>query len=324
METRASYLLVGSFVLTVAAGLALFALWLARGDIDRSFQTYEVAFTGSVTGLQEGSPVRYRGVPVGRVGTIKIDPDNIANILVTLELRPDTPVRQDTVAMVEMQGITGIASIQLQGGMQETPELVVSEPGRPPRIRAAPSTLEQVFTSTPEILARVATLLESLNGVLTAENIKSFGVILASTEALATGVTDSGPQIAQLLANVDTASQKMSLTAEEFAGLASDLRTLAVAVQGEIAPLGGQGKAALDEVTAAANGFKVLAGRLDRLVRDNGQPVADFSQSGLYEFSQMTSEARQLIAALSRITKELERDPAAYLFGSSQRGFVPR
>jgi phospholipid/cholesterol/gamma-HCH transport system substrate-binding protein len=324
METRASYLLVGSFVLALAAGLAGFALWLAKSEMSRGVKIYEVAFTGSVTGLQEGGAVRYRGVPVGRVGTIRIDPDNIANILVTLELRPDTPVKQDMVAVVDMQGITGIASIELRGGMQDAPDLVASAPGRPPRIRAAPSTLEQVVMSTPEILARAALLLEKLNLVFADDNIGRLGVILDHLETLSASLAGSGPAFGELLENVDTASRRMSRTADEFAALAADLRTFVGAVEGEIGGLGAEGRASLAEMTAAARGLRALAGRLDALVKQNGQPVADFSQSGLYEFTQMTREARQLVAALSRITKEFERDPAGYLFGSQQRGFTPR
>ena len=77
MEIRASYLLVGAVVLALVAGLAAFSVWLVRADIDRRVEPYQIAFAGSVTGLQQGSQVRYRGVPVGRVTDIRIDPERV-------------------------------------------------------------------------------------------------------------------------------------------------------------------------------------------------------------------------------------------------------
>ena len=74
METKASYVAVGSFVLVVAAGLIVFVTWLGKVSIDREFDRYLILFSDSVTGLQVGGAVRYRGVPVGTVSDIRLDP----------------------------------------------------------------------------------------------------------------------------------------------------------------------------------------------------------------------------------------------------------
>ena len=97
---------------------------VASVPIDREVDPYQIAFAGSVTGLQQGSQVRYRGVPVGRVADIRIDPQRVEWVLVTIEVERGTPIRQDTVASLEMQGVTGIAFVQLQGGTQASPPLV--------------------------------------------------------------------------------------------------------------------------------------------------------------------------------------------------------
>ncbi|HRY25847.1 MAG TPA: MCE family protein, partial [Geminicoccaceae bacterium] len=66
METRASHLIVGLFVLLLSIGTVLFGVWLAKRDVDQTFTTYEILFEGSVFGLQQGSQVVFSGVPVGR------------------------------------------------------------------------------------------------------------------------------------------------------------------------------------------------------------------------------------------------------------------
>jgi phospholipid/cholesterol/gamma-HCH transport system substrate-binding protein len=323
LETRASYALVGGFVLVLLAALAGFALWLAKLDIDRSFAEYDVAFTGSVNGLQEGSAVRYRGVPVGRVAAIRIDPENLAQILVRLELRPDTPVRDDTVATVEAQGITGIASIQLSGGTQGALPLTSSDPDRPPRLRAGTSALEQVFQSTPVVLGRIAAVLERMDNLLSDENLDNINGIIDDVEVLADRLAEATPQLAIFVTEATTASERMRLAAEKVSGLTDELRATVAGMDSHIADLGQRGATVLDEVSTTARSFRGLANRLDALVRQTQEPVADFSQSTLYEFRQLVAEMRQLAASYSRIGKELERDPAGYLLGGSQRGFQP-
>ena len=88
METRANYLLVGSFVLGLALALVLFLAWIAKIELGDGQPVYRIFFTGSVTGLKDGSPVRYRGVPVGSVTDIRIDPANVEQIEVTSDLKP--------------------------------------------------------------------------------------------------------------------------------------------------------------------------------------------------------------------------------------------
>src|SRR5687768_1403667 len=100
MERRASYLLVGGFVLVLIAAIFGFGLWLARTALDRDVDVYRVYFTGSVTGLQVGSAVRYRGVLVGTVESIRIDPTNVERVEVTVALPADLPLKSDVVAQL--------------------------------------------------------------------------------------------------------------------------------------------------------------------------------------------------------------------------------
>jgi phospholipid/cholesterol/gamma-HCH transport system substrate-binding protein len=323
VETRANYVLVGGFVLVLLAGLAGFALWLAKRGVDRSFAEYDVAFTGSVNGLQEGSAVRYRGVPVGRVARIRIDPENLAQILVSLELRPDTPIRQDTVATVEAQGITGLAAIQLSGGTQGALPLTSADPDRPPRLRAGTSTLEQVFQSTPLVLARIAAVLERMDSLLSDENLHNINGIIDDAEVLADSLAEGAPQLGRFIGEAATASERMRLAADKISGFTDDLRGSVAGMEGRLAALGDRGAVVLDEASSSARAFRGVANRLDGLLRETQQPVADFSQSTLYEIRQLVADMRQLVASFSRIGKEFERDPAGYLFGGPQRGYQP-
>ncbi len=138
METRASYILVGTFVLLLIAGAFAFVIWLSKVEFDQRPARYVVYFTGSVSGLQVGGPVRYRGVPVGSVTDIRIDPKNVERIEVTLEVATRTPIKQDTFASLGLQGIIGAAYVQLSGGTQKSPALVAKKGEPRPRSRPSP------------------------------------------------------------------------------------------------------------------------------------------------------------------------------------------
>ena len=93
METRANYLLVGTFVLALTLGLIGFVIWLAKVQFDTHFARYDIYFESSVTGLQVGGQVKYRGITVGEVTSISIDPTDVTRVLVTIEIEAETPVR---------------------------------------------------------------------------------------------------------------------------------------------------------------------------------------------------------------------------------------
>ncbi|HZA66915.1 MAG TPA: MlaD family protein [Geminicoccaceae bacterium] len=321
MEIRASYLLVGAVVLALVAGLAAFSVWLVKGDIDRQVDPYEIAFAGSVTGLQQGSQVRYRGVPVGRVTDIRIDPEQVESVLVTIEVEHGTPIRQDTVATLEMQGITGIAYVQLRGGTQASPTLAAAEGQALPQIESRRSTLERLFESTPDLLVHSLGLVEQATRLLSDQNLQALTKSLQNIETLTTTLARHSDEVESVLAQASGAAERVGEVSGEVGALASDLRRLTAKVDAQLDDMGQEVDTTLSEAREAASSLKRTAGALEVLVGDIRQPLSDFGATGLYEFTQLVGETRQLIAALTRITKEFERDPAGFLIGSSRGGF---
>jgi phospholipid/cholesterol/gamma-HCH transport system substrate-binding protein len=313
LEIRASYLLVGSVVLVLLAALAGFTVWIVRADLDRAFVLYEIAFEGSVTGLQEGGEVRYRGVPVGRVSDISIDPDNVEQVLITVELEPGTPVKQDTLATLELQGITGIAYVQLRGGTQESAPIAPRPPPDLARIPSRPSTLERVFEATPELLARSVVLLDRIGEVLTDDNVEALGRTVQSIDAFTAALAAQSDDIAVLISSAAGAAGRVEEVSGEVLALTTDLRRLSATLDASVGEVGG-------DLTLTLNELRSAAEQLDAVLGGLRQPLDDFAGSGLYDFSQLVGETRLLIAALNRITTEFERDPTGFFIGG-QRGF---
>ncbi|MEM9627551.1 MAG: MlaD family protein [Pseudomonadota bacterium] len=314
MEIRASYMIVGAVVLALIAGLAGFSAWLVKSDIDQMATSYAIYFEGSVTGLQEGSQVQYRGIPVGRVVEIGIDPDNVERVLAVAEIDENTPITKDTIATLELQGITGIAYVQLLGGTRDSAPLVIEDDGEMPVIAARRSALERVFESTPDLLAQAVEIADRLSKFLNDDNLESLSTTLANIERFSGGLADSS-------GNVDDVMTGMTETFSEIKLLSSDLREVSGKLDKRLDGVGGDLVNTLTELSAAAANLGGAARQLDGMVEDLREPLSDFSGTGLYELTNLVGESRALVAALTRITKEVERDPAGFLIGGSRRGF---
>jgi phospholipid/cholesterol/gamma-HCH transport system substrate-binding protein len=314
MEIRASYLIVGATVMALIAGLAAFSVWLVKADVDRQMTIYEIYFEGSVTGLQEGSQVRYRGIPVGRIAELGIDRNDVERVHAVAEIDHGTPITEDTVATLEMQGITGIAYVQLLGGTKDSPLLAAADSGQPPVIAAKRSALERVFESTPELLARAVEIADRFSLFLTDDNIDALSASLGHMETFSGGLANNAD-------GIETAITGVAETMEEIRRASADLRKVAGKLEQRADGVGGDLVKTLTELSSAANDLGGAARQLDGMVEDLREPMSDFSGTGLYELTNLVGESRALVAALTRITKEVERDPTGFLIGGNRRGF---
>jgi len=331
METRASYFLVGLFVLTLITGMFGFVMWLSRFELKDENTFYYAYFRGSVTGLSVGSTVRYRGVPVGTVTDIEIDSENVELIEVTLALKRGTPIKTDTIASLQLQGITGLSFVQLTGGTRNAPMLEPRPGKRRATIPSRPSPIEQVFENAPEVFAQIAALATRANDLLSPENLKEINAILQNSAAFTGVLARSSPAIegivqdtAETLADLRQTAASLDQLSRELRSLAQDLGGDARKFMAETHELAGEANKTIVDVRKTAQAFERLARDLDRMVDENRIPVRDFTNNGLYELAQFLSETRTLVASLTRIAYQLERDPARFLFGDQQKGFQAR
>ena len=120
METRANYVLIGVFTLAVVFGAFGFVWWLERAGEGGGRKSYEIVFDSSVSGLRPGAPVHFNGIRVGEVGALRLDSTDPRKVVVTVSVASAVPVRADTRASLEYQGLTGIASVAMAGGRRKS------------------------------------------------------------------------------------------------------------------------------------------------------------------------------------------------------------
>lgn len=311
METRANYVAVGAFVLLLLAGAVVALLWLARGQFNREATYYDIYFSGSVTGLAQGSVVRYNGIQVGRVVEIRIDPQNTSQVRATIEIdQAATVIKSDVVASLEVQGLTGAAFIEITGGSQSAPPLQRREGERYPVIASRPSGLQQVVMNAPEALARLIDVADRLSLLFDQKNRVALSETLENLRRVsAVAAARAG--------DVDSTLGDAAASMRELRGTVVDLHQLVAK--------GGEGRDMLASIDGTSRKLDRLVEHLDTLVQENRQPLRDFSQGGLNQMSQLLVEARAVIANLNRITDDIQRDPTRFFFGGDRReGYQPR
>tara|TARA_R110000868_G_scaffold4155_18_gene25411 strand:+ start:4421 stop:5374 length:954 start_codon:yes stop_codon:yes gene_type:complete len=314
METRASYVVVGTFVLALTAAAFGVVIFLTRTTFEDAPKTYMSYFTGSVTGLQIGSPVRYRGVPVGTVNDIRIDPRDVERVRVVMEIVRATPIKTDTVATLGLQGLTGVAYIELTGGTRESAPLEPVGKEKVAVIKSRASGIEQVLTKAPELLERAVAITERLALILDDRNLKSISDTLTNMSSLTGTLAGRTGEINQVLADSQKTFAALRAAAENIAALTGGLNE-------KIVPIADSAADVMVDVRKAIDGFGKVAVQLEGIVKENRVPLRDFSSGGLYELSQFIAEARVLISSLTRLSSQIERDPARFFFGDTQKGF---
>ena len=193
MEPKVNYVLVGGFVALFGAMVIGVILWLGKTDYRGSYDRYLAYMSESVAGLSVDSTVKYRGVDVGRVKDIKLNPETPEEVVLTLDILHGTPIKTDTIAVLETQGLTGLATLNLTGGSREAPPLE-AQPGQEyPVIKTGPSlffrldqALSKLLTDQPftELLDNLTTLTRDARTMVGDENRAAMKQILANLSDL--------------------------------------------------------------------------------------------------------------------------------------------
>jgi phospholipid/cholesterol/gamma-HCH transport system substrate-binding protein len=322
METRASYIAVGSFVLLVSAALIGFVIWIGKVQFDEVTDRYRILFSGAVSGLQVGSPVRYLGIPVGTVTDLRIDPDDPSLVRATVEVQDGTPIKTDSVAQLEFQGLTGGVFVQISPGSAASP--LLEDAPQPRIIPSRPSSIAAVVDATPILLENLVRLSGELNDLLDEENRRAIAATLANLES----ITRDLAEVSRRLDTTVDAGERAAVGVADLAGtLTERVPALLDRAGAVLARFDETGRLINTEIPTAGRGLRELLASVDAasdqvaaLVRENREPLRDFTGSGLYEVSGLLSELRQLVSALSRFTVQLERDPTGALIRGTRGG----
>lgn len=310
MEPKVNYVLVGAFVAVLGAAVLLVVLWLGKSDYRGVYDQYYAYMHESVAGLSVNSTVKYRGVEVGRVKDIQLNPENPEEVRLTLDILHATPVKIDTVALLETQGLTGLATVNLNGGSRESPALE-AEPGQKyPVIKTGPSLLFRLDMAVSrllseqglnKLLASVTTLSQNATAVVDEENRAALRQILKDLS----GLTQT---LAARSAGVDQGLVSASQAAEHVAMMTETMNKQMPLLLGRINKSAGALQAMTEELAHT--------GKTVRSALQESRPdLEQFTRQTLSETGLLVTELRQLTGTLQRVARQLEQEPSSLVLG---------
>ncbi len=210
MYSKVNYTIVGIFVVLFGAGLVAFTFWLAKYGIQNEYSIYKLQMRESVSGLSKDSTVRLRGVDIGRVSKIRIDPDNIEHIEVFLKIRSDVPLKKDMTAHTEMLGITGLLSIEIDGGTNAAENLKPTD-DTIPIIHTTPSWFTKTKKGLGGLTEDLVSVTSKMRKLLSTENIDKVGKILKNTDELTAKAIVSLDDLNATLTSLSSDFKKMQM-----------------------------------------------------------------------------------------------------------------
>lgn len=280
MDSKVNRVAVGAFVLVLAAAGIGALLWIASGRHTRKeYDTYLAYFSESVAGLNPRAPVKLRGVEVGAVREVAIDRTDPDRVRVLLAIEKCTPVKEDTYAVLQSQGLTGIASIELGGGSRSAAPLRARPGEALPVIETRPSVLAHLDEAAASLVASVGRVTASVNEMLDPETRRAFRTM----------VRNGARASAELPPLVD----RLGRSAGAVERMGNELAETSVAA-----------RAAVQEARGA--------------IRQVGEGAGRFDAEVVPDVRRLVADLRDASASLARVTAELERNPSALVTGRAE------
>lgn len=302
MEDKVNYALVGVFVLALGAALIAGVLWLAAGiGGHKRYAPYQAVLNESVAGLSLNAPVKYLGVDVGKVSDIEIDPHNPQQVRLQFEIESGTPIKQDTLAVLKTQGLTGIAYVELDGGSPDSPPLLAQGDEAVPTIGSKPSLTARLETDVTTVLASLNRTSAAITATLGPENRDALQRTLADTATLMSALARQQATISAGIESTARAARNVALASEKLAPAIERVSQSALAVEKMADQIARTGADAGVAVNAAASGV--------RRIGDETLP----------ELDRLLAEMNLLAASLRRLSEQTERNPSSLLLGAPTR-----
>ncbi|MDQ1326552.1 MAG: transporter substrate-binding protein [Campylobacterota bacterium] len=307
MYNKINYTVVGIFVLLFGAGMIWFAFWLAKWGLQDEYDVYKIEIKESVSGLSEDASVKIRGVDVGRVQTIRINPQNIEAVEIFLEIKKGTPIKENMVAHTQMFGVTGLLSIEIDGGTNDAKTLKPTETYIPV-IQTKTSYVTRVSDSIGDIADRLSEFLVQTKKLISEKNIQAIENTLGHIEKITSRgeeleikVIDSLTQLDQTLQDLRGSMQGIT---HSFEGATKDFAS----IKDKVNPLS-------EELLTAAKRFDGLMFKVEKSLDRGDYNIKNMLEPVLVDMQILSSQINDL-------AQQLKQSPSDVLFKArkSRRG----
>lgn len=297
MENRSHALLAGLFTLLLLIAAAVTAIWVSKQNLPRI--PYELIATSPVTGLTVQSQVRYQGVPVGSVESLRFVPEKPGKVLILIGIDPRTPVTRATWAEIVIAGVTGISNVELRDDGTSTTRLD-SSAANIQQIPIRPNFLDRLIAQASAMAPAVEGLLVHIQKIASDENIEALNSTLRNVASLSDQLKRSVVLLEPGLAKVPALIEGLTVTGKRVEEAMVDVRTFTRSAQKTL------------------DGFNAPGGTMVQVtqsLKDIREAVSQLRLSTLPDVSMLTRSATDASQALTQTARQLGQSPQSLIFG---------
>ncbi|MEZ0223971.1 MAG: MlaD family protein [Alphaproteobacteria bacterium] len=293
MEKSANYFIVGLFATGTILAIFLFLVWLASPKDEKDYNFFTVEFTDSISGLEEGSNVEYKGVKVGKVMKLRLAKGNDELVYADIGVGKDTPVRAHTKITLETQGITGLVRIEMATKNDDKDPPPMKEGEKYPVLKGEGSKLYKALEDLPEITEKILSIATKFDGLLD---------------------DPTRAALKQTALNIENMSRDMN-------GLLSPPNVANVsAMIGNLSVSSAQVPEMVDHLKRTADQMDAAAANLNGIISRNKGHINRFAAEGLPQITAASREAKGTAASLRGLADKLKDDPSRIIYQPSARG----
>ena len=302
MENRAYALVTGLFLIGIVAAIVVWAQWLGGDRHERA--AYRVIATQPVSGLNPQAQVRYRGISVGRVTAIALDPKDRRRILVGIEVDVGIPITRGTYAQLGLEGITGIAYVHLLDDGKDGAPAPKAADGVV-ELAMRPSFMDAISDSAEDLAREMRTLMASLNKLLSEDNRGRIGSTLASLERVAANLDATSERLPGVVERADT---------RIAAWLAEDNRKLMRQSLERLNETAATLPELAREAQLLARDTRTLVAQIGKLSAD-AQATSGAVREGMPQVNSLVESVDRSARRVGRLAAEIDRQPDSLLWG---------
>lgn len=300
MDSKVNYTLVGAFVLILGALLFIIALWMSASTDDKSYKLYVAVFKESVSGLNEQASVKYNGVDVGYVKSVSLDLKNPKHVDVVLAIEDQVPVTTNTLASLQVKGITGIAYIGLtsKNEMAKGKPLRKTPGERYPQIEVKPSLLFRLDAAIGDATKSLNDVSTGIKNLLSTKNQQAIEQILLNSTRFSNVMADNAGRLNAIIDKVDISMTEVNSSTQRLPELINNANRAMTSISNMSVGI----NQAADQLTVAVSG-----------INSEAVPAVVVTMQ----------ELQNLVTQLKLLTQELEQNPSALLRGRQPQPLGP-
>lgn len=307
MENKAHYVLLGVFVFVTLVVGVIFLLWYSNYSQSVQYSYYKVNIKESVSGLNLKAPVKLRGVNVGEVDKLYINPDNSEEVTIVVKIISDTPIKVDNYAILKPQGITGLTYLEIEGGTNNAEKLKTSDKESLMGIIPAKASFLSTIDKTFETIAQRIDIFFKGKGV---ENLQDLLEYSAKTSE----------NLAQLSQVLEKESENIALLINQSHKTAKELEIMSKSISKAVDV---DATIMMDNVTKAAESVDNLMLKLEQKVDSGSFDIDEVIEYNLKPLANSISELDALLIETKSLIIDLEENPSDILFKSTPKKLGP-